>query len=85
MKMNSLSRIQPSATPWTAAFQATLSMGFSRQEYWSGLPLPSPSGEEFPEFPNWKIGFNRDARFAKGVQQSDGGVRVERACAREGL
>ena len=30
------------ATPWTAAFQAPLSMGFSRQQYWSGLPFPSP-------------------------------------------
>ena len=30
------------ATPWAAARQAPLSMGFSRQEYWSGLPLPSP-------------------------------------------
>ena len=30
-----------SATPWTAAYQAPPSMGFSRQEYWSGLPLPS--------------------------------------------
>ena len=30
--------------PWTAAYQAPLSMGFSRQEYWSGMPLPSPSG-----------------------------------------
>ena len=36
----SLSRLL--ATPWTAAYQAPLSMGFSRQEYWSGLPLPSP-------------------------------------------
>ena len=33
--------VQPSATPWTAAFQAPPSMGFSRQEYWSGVPLPS--------------------------------------------
>ena len=32
-----------SATPWIVAYQAPLSMGFSRQEYWSGLPLPSPS------------------------------------------
>ena len=39
--MKSLSRVRPSVTPWTAAHQATLSMGFSRQEYWSGLPLPS--------------------------------------------
>ena len=30
------------ATPWTAAYQAPLSMGFAREEYWSGLPLPSP-------------------------------------------
>ena len=30
------------ATPWTVAFLAPLSMGFSRQEYWSGLPFPSP-------------------------------------------
>ena len=37
-----LSRVRPSATPWTAAFQAPPSMGFSRQEYWSGVPLPSP-------------------------------------------
>ena len=31
-----------SATPWTVAYQAPPSMGFSRQEYWSGLPFPSP-------------------------------------------
>ena len=34
-------------TPWTAAYQAPLSMGFSRQEYWSGVPLPSPTLPEF--------------------------------------
>ena len=33
------------ATPWTAAYQAPLSMGFSRQEYWSGVPLPSPRSD----------------------------------------
>ena len=42
VKVKSLSRVRPSATPWTAAHQAPLSMGFSRQEYWSGVPLPSP-------------------------------------------
>ena len=42
VKMKSLSRAQLLATPWTAAYQAPPSMGFSRQEYWSGLPLPSP-------------------------------------------
>ena len=38
----SLSRVRLFATPWTVAHQALLSMGFSRQEYWSGLPFPSP-------------------------------------------
>ena len=37
-----LSRVQLFATPWTVAYQAPLSMEFSRQEYWSGLPFPSP-------------------------------------------
>ena len=38
----SVSRVQLFATPWTDARQAPLSMGFSRQEYWSGLPFPPP-------------------------------------------
>ena len=41
VKVKSLSRVQPLATPWTAPYQAPPSMGFSSQEYWSGLPLPS--------------------------------------------
>ena len=40
--MKLLSHVQLFATPWTVAHQAPLSMGFSRQQYWSGLPLPSP-------------------------------------------
>ena len=43
VEVKSLSCVQPSATPWTAAYQAPPSMGFSRQEYWGGVPLPSPS------------------------------------------
>ena len=43
MKVKSLSCVRLLATPWTAAYQAPPSMGFSRQEYWSGVPLPSPS------------------------------------------
>ena len=43
VKVESLSCVRLLATPWTAAYQAPLSMGFSRQEYWSGLPLPSPN------------------------------------------
>ena len=46
VKVKSLSRIWLLATPWTAAYQAPPSMGFSRQEYWSGVPLPSPSKEQ---------------------------------------
>ena len=42
VKVKSLSRVRLFATPWTAAYQANLSMGFSRQEYWIGVPLPSP-------------------------------------------
>ena len=41
-KVKLLSCVRHSATPWTAALQAPPSMGFSRQEYWSGVPLPSP-------------------------------------------
>ena len=40
--MKSLSRVQLFASPRTVAYQAPPSMGFSRQEYWSGLPFPSP-------------------------------------------
>ena len=46
VKVKLLSRVWLPETPWTAAYQAPSSMGFSRQEYWSGVPLPSP-------FSNW--------------------------------
>ena len=41
-EVKSLSHVQLFATPWTVAYQASLSMGFSRQEYWNGLPCLSP-------------------------------------------
>ena len=44
VKVKSLSRVRLLETPWTAAYQAPPSMAFSRQEYWSGVPLPSPFG-----------------------------------------
>ena len=47
MKVKSLSRVRLFATPWTGAYQGPPSMGFSRQEYWSGLPYPSPG--DFPD------------------------------------
>ena len=43
MKVKSLSHVRLFTTPWPAAYRALPSMGFSRQEYWSGVPLPSPS------------------------------------------
>ena len=43
VKVKSLSRVRLLATPWTTAYEAPPSLGFSRQEYWSGVPLPSPS------------------------------------------
>ena len=42
LKLKSPSRVRLLATPWTTAYQAPPSMGFSRHEYWSGVPLPSP-------------------------------------------
>ena len=42
VKVKSLSRVRLLAIPWTAAYQAPPSMGFSRQEHWSGVPSPSP-------------------------------------------
>ena len=47
VKVKSLSHVRLFVTPWTVTYQAPLSMGFSRQEYWSGLPFPSPG-----DFPN---------------------------------
>ena len=43
VKVKSFSRVRLFSTLWTAAYQAPLSMGFSRQEYWSGVPSPSPA------------------------------------------
>ena len=54
VKVKSLSRVRLFATPWTAAYQAPLSMGFSRQEYWSGVPLPSPKVIVIPIKKIWK-------------------------------
>ena len=67
VKVKLLSCVQLLATPWTAAHQAPPSMGFSRQEYWSGVPLPSPF------IPTSTL---------KGVQAWALGV-IERACVPE--
>ena len=46
VKVKSLSPARLLANPWIAAYQAALSIGFSKQEYWSGLPLPSPEEKQ---------------------------------------
>ena len=51
VKVKSLSRVRLPATPWTTTYQALPSMGFSRQEYWSGVPLPSPVNTLMPLYP----------------------------------
>ena len=48
VKKKSLSHVRLFVTPWTVAHQASLSMEFSRQEYWSGLPFPSPGDRPHP-------------------------------------
>ena len=50
VKVNSLSRVRLFATPWTVAHHAPPSTEFSRQDYWSGLPFPSPGDLPDPEF-----------------------------------
>ena len=53
--------VSNSAKPWTVAYQAPLSMGFSRQEYWSGLPFPSPGDLPDPGIKPGSPAFQADA------------------------
>ena len=81
--MKSLSRVPLLATPWTAAHQAPPSMGLSRQEYWSGVPLLSPvicthihvprasQGALVVKYPPAKAGDGRDAGSVPGSLQED--------------
>ena len=55
------SRVQLFVTPWTVAYQAYPSMGFSRQEYWSGLPFPSPGDLPNPGIEPWSPALQADA------------------------
>ena len=61
MKVKLLSRVQLVVTPWTVADQAPLSMGFSRQEYWSGVPLSSPQVVLVVKNSPANVGDTRDA------------------------
>ena len=61
VKVKSLSRVRLIATPWTVAYQAPPTMGFSRQEYWSGLPFPSPGDLPNPGIEPGSPAFQADA------------------------
>ena len=61
VKVKSLSRVRLFATPWTVAYHAPPSMGFSRQEYWSGLPFPSPGDLPNPGIEPGSPAFQADA------------------------
>ena len=61
MKVKSLSHVRLFAIPWTVAHQAPLSMGFSRQEYWSGLPSPSPGDLPDPGIEPRSLALQADA------------------------
>ena len=71
-RKKSLSRVQLLATPWTAAHQAPPSMGFSRQEYWSGVPLPSPQVVLEVKNPPANAGDTRDMSFIPESRRSPG-------------
>ena len=60
VKVKLLSCVQLFATPWTTAYQPPPSMGFSRQEYWSGLPFPSPGDLPDPGTEPWSPAFQAD-------------------------
>ena len=59
---SSLSHVQLLATPWTIAYQAPPSMGFFRQEYWSGVPLPSPKEDMLQDVKCASLGFINKVR-----------------------
>ena len=61
VKVKSLSHVQLFATPWTVAYQAPPSMGFSGQEYWSGLPFPSPGDLPDPGIESGTPAFQAEA------------------------
>ena len=61
MKVKSLSHVRLFATPRTVAHQAPLSMGFSRQEYWSGLSFPSPEDLPDPGIEPWSPALQADS------------------------
>ena len=72
VKVKSLSRVQLLATPWSAVYQAPPSMGFSRQGYWSGVPLPSPNlATKPPQYSiRYKLAFRMNQSCILGINST---------------
>ena len=70
MNVKLLSHVQLFTTPWTVAHQASPSMGFTRQEYWSGLPFPSPGDLPHPEVESRSPSLQADALYPLSHQGS---------------
>ena len=78
VKVKSLSRVRLFATTWTVAYQAPPSMGFSRQECWSGLPFPSPGDLPDPGIEAGSPALQADALpYRVGAYESDCGNALE--------
>ena len=77
MKVKSLSRVQLFATPWTVAHQAPPSMRFSSQEYWNGLPLPSPGDLPDPGIDPGSLALQTDALPSEPLGKLYGTVYVK--------
>ena len=76
LKVKSLSRVRLFATPWTVVYQDPLSMGFSRQEYWSGLPFSSPG--IFPGSPCMAQPSTKKLKLITKLEMKNGRNRKER-------
>jgi len=74
LKVKSLSCVRLFVTPWTVAYQAPPSMGFSRQEYWSGLPFPSPGDLPHPGIKPRSPSFQTDTLTSE--PQTSGNAKV---------
>ena len=87
--MKSLSHVRLFATPWTVAYQAPPSMGFSRQEYWSGLPFPSPGDRPDPGIKPGSPAFQADALTSeppgKRTEEDLGSILVREDALEEGM
>ena len=77
VKVKSLSRVRLFANLWTVAHQAPLSLGFSRQEYWSGLPFPSPGDLPNPGIEPRSPAFKVDSLPSDPPEKTQSAERVD--------